>query len=230
MKVLVVEDTPEVVETIWLCLTVRWPDVVLVATGSGEEAIDLARSVAPDIVLLDLGLIDLYGLQVLKEIRHYSNVPVIIITANNEEVSRLKSFELGSDDYLVKPFSHIELLGSVKAALSRSSLAGTPSDEGLSSGGQSLMIELQNRRILYGGREIPLTATEWKLLSLLVHNHGQVVPYSKLARSAWETENVNLSTIQTSLRNLASKLGDDPRNQSFIEFVEDEGYTLSLGV
>src|SRR5262245_2125147 len=177
MKVLVIEDEAEVTEAITLCLTVPWPGLVLIATESGEEAIHLAKWFKPDVVLLDLALADVYGLHVLKEIREFSDMPVVVVTANGEETSRVQSHELGSDDYLVKPFSHIELLGSIRAALSRPHHS---SSESPASPFQfaSLVIDLPGRRVIRNGHEVQLTSTEWRLLIALLHGQGEVVSYA----------------------------------------------------
>src|SRR5258708_10753069 len=171
IKVLVVEGASEVVDTIILSLSMRWPDIRLVATPSGSEAIQFAQNAAPDIVLLNLTLSDIYGLQVLRELHLLSNVPVIIITGNSAETVRLKSFEMGPADYLLKPFSHIELLGCVASVLNRTGIARGGPRAG-SAPEANLVIDLVNLRVLQAGVENKLTGTKQKILTLLVLHHA----------------------------------------------------------
>lgn len=227
MKTLVIEDAPEVVDSIILCLTVRWPDIVLIATDSGGDAVQFARSLSPDVVLLDLALPDVYGMQVLREIRNFSNAPVIIVTANKEETSRVMGFDLGSDDYLIKPFSHIELLGSIKAALSRTRQDERPPDESpVKSWG--LVIDLTGHRVVQSGSEIRLTPTEWGVLTALIRNQGQIVPRAGLISDGWGARKATPAALNLCIRHLRMKLGDNPRRPRLIRLHQDEGYSLDL--
>lgn len=228
MRVLVIEDAPEVVESIILCLTIRWPELVLIATGSGSEAIPFARATTPDLILLDLKLTDLYGLQTLKEIRRFSGVPVIIITARDDETSRQQCLEMGADDYLVKPFSHIELLGSIEAALARNIPAKAQEEHEELAGGSGLVIDLPGHRVMRNGLEISLTIIEWRVLIALLHNQGHISTYAGLAREGWGTDAVTRSTIASCVRLLRAKLGDNPHKPDLIRLVQNEGYSLIL--
>lgn len=120
MKIMVVEDDPDVVEALKLCFSLRWPEAAVVATDLGSKAASLAKTESPDLVILDIGLPDVSGFEVLKEIRSFSPVPVLILTVHNDEASKVKGLELGADDYMVKPFTHIELLARMRAILQRS--------------------------------------------------------------------------------------------------------------
>lgn len=227
MKVLVVEDEAEVTEAITLCLTVPWPGLVLIATASGEEAVVLAKWFKPDVVLLDLALSDAYGLHVLKEIREFSDMPVVIVTANGEETSRVQSHQLGSDDYLVKPFSHIELLGSIRAALSRPhrSSAESPASPFQFT---SLVIDLPGRRVIRNGQEVDLTSLEWRLLITLLQGQGEVVPYSTLGDGREGEENITRSAAEKAFRSLSSKLSDDAGVVGPVQSHGKEGYRFAL--
>jgi len=227
MKALVIEDAPEVVETIGLCLTIRWPDTLLLSTGSGSKAIQLVDTEAPNIVLLDLGLPDSDGLQVMKEIRRFSDVPIIIVTAKGDEMSRVKGLELGADDYIVKPFSHTELLARVKAVLRRTQRPELWEDGGLING-PGFTVDLAGRRVLRAGAEVNLTATEWKLLTYLIRNQGRVISWTLLAERVWGTDYVTHSAIKMCVRRLRSKLGDDPQKPILIRSHRGEGYSLDL--
>lgn len=227
MRALVVEDSPEVVDTIALCLTIRWPDTTLLSAASGARALEFVEAEAPDIVILDLGLPDMDGLQVLKEIRRFSDVPVIIVTAKGDETARVKGLETGADDYIVKPFSHTELLARVKAVLRRTQQPGLWDDEGLISG-PGFTVDLGGRRVLRDGTEVDLTATEWKLLSYLVRNQGRVITYGMLAQRVWGSEYVSQSAIKMCIRRLRLKLGDDPRKANIIRSHRGHGYSFAV--
>ena len=134
MKVLVVEDIPEIVAAIRVCFTIRWPDTTVMSTAYGGDVLGLIETGAPDIVILDLGFPDMDGLQVLEQIRKFSDLPVIILTANSEEMVMVSGLELGADDYLTKPFSSTELMARAKAVLRRSHMPTLWGDEGLVNG------------------------------------------------------------------------------------------------
>ncbi|MFC1860183.1 response regulator transcription factor [Chloroflexota bacterium] len=110
MKVLIIEDDPEIVEVISLAFQIRWPEVKLVSTNLGEKGVELVESESPDVVILDLGLPDISGYDVLKEIRAFSTVPILILTVRGEETDVVRGLEWGADDYMVKPFRQLELL------------------------------------------------------------------------------------------------------------------------
>ena len=110
MKILIVDDVPEIVEVIGICLSIEWPQAVMVGASTGSEAISLAESEAPDMVLLDLGLPDMDGLDVLEEMRKHSSAPVIIVSARKQEKDQAEGIAAGADDYVAKPFSFKELM------------------------------------------------------------------------------------------------------------------------
>jgi DNA-binding response OmpR family regulator len=227
VKVLVVEDALEIVETIALCLTIRWPDTVLVSTASTRRAVLLAETEMPDLVLLDLGLPDGDGLGVLVDIRRFSDVPVIIVTAKDEELSRVKGLEMGADDYIVKPFSHTELLARVKAVLRRWQRPELWQDEGLVSL-PGFTVDLSGHRVVRNGVQIDLTSIEWKLFSYLIRNRGRVLQWSMIAQRIWGSEYVTHSAIKMCIRRLRLKLGDNPQHPSLIRSHRGEGYSLVL--
>src|SRR5436309_245675 len=131
MKTLIVEDADEVVETLSLLLAIRWPDCTVISTKTGFQAPLLVETEAPDLVLLDLGLPDVDGLEIVQEIREFSDVPIIVVTAHEGEISRVKCLERGADDYINKPFSHTELLARVRAVLRRTSMPELRRDQGI---------------------------------------------------------------------------------------------------
>lgn len=122
MKVLVIEDDAEVVEAVSTCFEMRWPDATVISTSEGGKGVELVETELPDIVILDLGLPDIDGFKVLQQIRLFSNVPILILTVRDQKLDIARGLELGAEDYLTKPFDHIEFLARVKAVLRRTSM------------------------------------------------------------------------------------------------------------
>lgn len=227
MKVLVVEDDPQTVETIELCFSIRWPDATVQATQKGGSAVSMVEADRPDLVLLDLGLPDLDGLTVLKDIRSVSDVPVIVVTARSEEVSRIKGLEIGADDYIVKPFSHTELLARAKAVLRRSGMQAMRDDAGTVRG-KGFTIEGGNRRVVVAGREVYLTPVEANMLGHLSHNEGKVVAAEALKEKVWGSGDIADSALKACIRRLRLKIERDPHSPQIILSHRGKGYVFYL--
>ena len=227
MTVLIVEDAEEVVESIRLCISLRWPDCTTLTTPQGNEALRLLRSESPDMVILDLALADGDGLDFLKEIRKFSDVPLLIVSAAADEVSRVRGLELGADDYIMKPFSHSELLARMRAALRRAHMPELWKDEGVVTG-EKISIDLAAGRVYVDGAEAPFSATEWKLLAYLVRNEGKVISTRALAQNVWGLNYVENSTIKMCIRRVRLKLGDDTQSPRLIRSYRGRGYSFQL--
>ena len=113
MKLLIIEDDPIISETVTICFNLRWPEAEVVATDSGEEGVKLAGSESPDVIILDVGLPGMDGYHTLRQLREFTDAPAIMLTARDDELAKVKGLEWGADDYITKPFSHIELLAEV---------------------------------------------------------------------------------------------------------------------
>jgi DNA-binding response OmpR family regulator len=227
MKALLVEDAPEIVESIALCLSLRWPQTTVLSTSKGAEGIRLVHAEAPDFVILDVGLPDLEGFDVLRQIRKFSDVPVAIVTVKGDEVSKVKGLELGADDYIVKPFSHTELLARINAILRRSRMT-YGSEDGGTVAGEGVEIDLAARRVVVAGRDLELTLMEWDLLAYLVRNEGRVIPHDVLAERVWQTQYIGRSAIKMCVRRLRAKLGDDGEGPVTIRSHRGRGYSLVI--
>ena len=125
MKIVVVDDSPEIVEVVSICLQLRWSDAILLSAGNGIKGLEMVRAQKPDIVILDVNLPDLDGFEILQEIRRFSRVPVVMLTVKGKDLDIARGLALGADDYVVKPFSNIELIARVETAM-RHSNAGNP--------------------------------------------------------------------------------------------------------
>jgi two-component system response regulator VicR len=222
MKVLLIEDDREIIDAISLAFQIRWPEAELVSTRLGQKGVDLVESEAPDIVILDLGLPDISGFEVLQQFRRFSNVPTIILTVRSDEVDIVKGLEWGADDYIVKPFRQLEFLARVKALIRRQNY---PEQETITSG--PLRLETATGQLHSDGKEIALTTTEGLILTHLMRNAGHVVTHSSLAEAVWgEDYPGSVDSLKVHIRRLREKIEPDPSNPRFILTRSGIGYLL----
>ncbi|HEX9975679.1 MAG TPA: response regulator transcription factor [Dehalococcoidales bacterium] len=223
MKVLIIEDDKEIVDAISLAFQIRWPEAKVVSTRLGKKGVEQVESEAPDIVILDLGLPDINGFEVLRQIRLFSNVPIIILTVRAEETDIVKGLEWGADDYIVKPFRQLELLARVKALIRRH----TPSEEEPLVVGP-LRLEATTGQLFHDSQEIALTITESRLLSHLMRNAGHVVTHSSLAEAIWGNDYPGAAdSLKVHIRRLREKIEADPSHPQFILTKAGVGYFLA---
>ena len=197
----------------------------VITAGEGIEAIALARERHPDLVVLDLGLPRLDGLEVAKRLRRESSVPIIMLTARVEESDRLAGLELGADDYITKPFSPRELVARVRAVLRRVE-PGSGSAGVLSRA--DLVIDTARMKVTRAGTPIELTATELQLLAALARQPGRILTRAQLLDAARGTQEESFErAIDTHIKNLRRKLESDPRNPRYLLTVYGLGYKFA---
>lgn len=225
MKVLIVEDNPEISTAIGVAIQIRWPDVQIVTTHLGERGVDMVETDKPDIVILDLGLPDISGYEVLKRLRLFSVVPVLILTVRSDEDDIVKGLEYGADDYMVKPFRRLELLSRVQALLRRyASFQDT--EEPLVCG--QLTLNPSNGQLTYKGQQVKLTNTERRILQHLMRNHGHVVTLSSLAEAVWGGDYPDAAnSLKVYIRRLREKIEDNPGEPRLILTTSGIGYSLA---
>jgi len=224
MRILVVDDEPDVVESIRLGFTLLWREVEVLGTATGEAALDIVERQAPDIVLLDVGLPDKDGFAVLRELRAFSDVPVVMLTARDDAMDKVKGLELGADDYVTKPFNHLELTARVKAVLRRLDMPA-PASRAPSFRSGDLEVDFAKQEVRLRGERVVLTPTEYKLLYHLVRNAGHVLQHGTLLAKVWGREYVDeVDYIRVYIRRLREKLGDDPEHPRFIQTERRLGY------
>ena len=223
MKVLVIEDDVATVEAIRLCLEIHRPDTSATLTAKGIEGIELLRGETPDVVILDLGLPDIDGIRVLEQIRQFSDVPVLIVSARDTQDSIVKGLELGAEDYIVKPFDHRDLLERLDNVIRLSQMPRPRAGEVQIKGG-GLEIDLGARRVTVAGNPVELTPIEWGLLTHLVENEGGMVPLQRLVREVWKNNSIDSSTMRSTVSRLRTKLGDDPHAPRIILSEHGVGY------
>jgi DNA-binding response OmpR family regulator len=224
MKILIIEDNPEIQEAVSLIFELHWPGASVVSTAEGGQGISMIETESPDIIILDLGLPDIDGYKVLKEIREFSDTPVIILTARGEEIDKVRGLELGSDDYIVKPFSHMELLARVRAVLRRSHFPELKGSENPIITA-NLSIDFASRSITKGGKTVKLTPTELSLLQLLVRNENKVLTHHTMLAKVWGEEYTDsYDYLKVYMQRLRDKLEDDPSNPTVILSERGVGY------
>jgi len=224
MKVLIIEDDQAIVEAISLAFRIRWPEAKVVSTHLGEGGVDLAEKEAPDVVILDIGLPDTDGFDVLKRIRLFSSVPVLILTVRSEEFDVVKGLEWGADDYMVKPFRQLELLARVKALMRRQ----TTADEGTTLTLGSLRFHPATLECFQDQKEISLTRTEGQILRHLMESAGRVVAYSSLSERVWGEDYPGAAdSLKVYIRRLREKLETDPSNPKLILTKASIGYLMA---
>ncbi len=178
-RVLVVDDEPQMLRALSINLRARGYELDLAQTG--KEALRLVASEHPDVVVLDLGLPDLDGMEVIAGIRGWSPVPIVVLSARDREADKVAALDAGADDYVQKPFGMDELLARLRAALRRAS----PSDEEAVVETPDFTVDLGAKRVLRQGREVRLTATEWHIVEVLVRNAGRLVTQRQLLQEVW---------------------------------------------
>ena len=223
MKVLLIEDDREIIDAIALAFQIRWPEAEVISTRLGEKGYEMVETEAPDIVIIDLGLPDISGFEVLREIRVFSRVPIIILTVRSDEADVVKGLEWGADDYIIKPFRQLELLARVKALIRREH---PEEEEALVSG--RLHLDTVTGQLEHNGKEIALTVTENHILSHLMKNVGRVVTHSSLAEAVWGDDYPGATdSLKVHIRRLREKIEADPSHPELILTRTGVGYFLA---
>ncbi len=217
MKVLIVEDNPEVIEIITQTFKLRWPEVNLISTFLGKEGVELVKKELPDIVILDLGLPDMDGFQVLQQIRGFSDVPLVILTVRGDEELRIKGLEEGADDYIVKPFSPGELVARLRAVLRRSLIPETTTkvdDESFI--GINLKIDVSSQSVFINDKLVNMGPREYDLLYHLVSNKGMVLSKEMLMTEVFPEHKGDTQFLEVYIKKLKEKLEANPDNPKMI--------------
>uniref|UniRef100_UPI0040570A9C response regulator transcription factor n=1 Tax=Agathobacter sp. TaxID=2021311 RepID=UPI0040570A9C len=222
--ILIADDEKEIRDILKLLLTGEGYEVL--SAENGQEAIDFA---APeiDLYILDVNMPQLSGFMAAAKIRETYDAPIIFLTAYSAESDKVMGFSAGADDYIVKPFSNMELLMRVKAILRRSSRTvseptpQTPENRILF---RDLILDQDNQSVLRGNEVITLTYTEFKILELLVTHKKKIYSLDNIYQSIWEEEPVGDSAIMVHIKNIRKKIGDDSRNPKYIKTAWGKGY------
>ncbi len=222
VRILVAEDEPRYVWAIRTNLEARNYEVI--TASDGQQAVQLAADVQPDLVLLDIKMPGMNGYEACRRIREFSAMPIIMITAMAEEADKVLGLDSGADDYVTKPFSVPELLARVRAALRRAELTEAPQSDACFEAGE-LRVDLAKQRVFVRGQEIALTPTEYRLLCELVKQPGRVLVPAYLTERVWgpgyeEADRL----IRQAIHRLRRKIEADPRNPKYIHTRSGMGY------
>jgi two-component system response regulator VicR len=231
-KILVVDDEPAVTDL--LVYNLRKAGYEPLVAAQGREALRLARQHDPDLILLDLMLPELDGLDVCRELRRTSRVPIIMITARGEEIDRVVGLELGADDYVAKPFSVRELMARIKAVLRRTEpddLRGTDTDQSgageLRAAGE-LRMDIDSRLTYVNGTALDLTRLEFDILHLMLSNAGRVLTRERLLELAWGYDYTgDTRAVDSAMKRLRAKLRRASAPADLIETVRGVGYRFN---
>ncbi len=229
MKFLLIEDDHEIVETINLLLEMRWTGAYLISTISGQKGIELARTESPDAVILDLGLPDIDGFQVLEQIRGFSDVPLLILTVRGEEMMKVRGLEAGADDYVTKPFSPVELLARLRAMTRRTQVTEKTSDYHIKPFIRGrLRVDFSSGEVSIEGKPVKINPREYDLLQLFVNNPGVEFTNEFLLEKVFDQdENRDMAYLQYLVKNLKDKMEVKSGNPTMIVEIEDRGYMFA---
>jgi two-component system, OmpR family, alkaline phosphatase synthesis response regulator PhoP len=220
-KILLVDDEAAIVQS--LRYNLERSGYAVTAAGDGRTAVALAASEQPDLVILDIMLPLLDGIEACKEIRKTSSVPIIMLTAKDQEFDKVLALELGADDYVTKPFSLGEIIARVKARLRRTEVDLEQRDESITIG--EITIDRSRQRLMVRGEVVALAPKEFRLLHVLMENRGRIVTRQMLLEKVWgydfEGEH---QTISVHIRWLREKIESDPNNPRHIITVRSRGY------
>jgi DNA-binding response OmpR family regulator len=223
MTFLVAEESRDAAHAIEFSAQMSWPGCRVITAGSGSDALARFAEEHADAVLLDVQLRPSDGFEVCRQIREMSNVPIMMLSADNAVVDKIRAFDLGADDYLVRPFDQLELMARLRALLRRAEM-GTADAFGEYACGD-LAIDFRLHTVRCNGREVRLTSTEFRLLEVLVRNAGMTMPHHVLLDRVWGSEwSGRPGYLKVFVRRLRQKLDDDAERPRYIETVWGTGY------
>ncbi len=221
LKLLIAEDAGDVAEVVAFGMRMVWPDCRVRTAVNGEEAIKRFAEEQPDLVVLDVSMPPPDGFEVCRRIREISGVPILMLTVRDGTLDKVRALDLGADDYLTKPFDHLELLARLRALLRR---AGRP-PAGARVAMGDLSLDCATREVRLRGEVVKLTSTEYRLLEELVRHTGTVLPHRHLLEQVWGPGYVgDTHYLKVFVRRLRSKLGDDSEHPRYIQTEWGIGY------
>ena len=223
--VLVIEDDLAIQRFLRVSLTGTGYQVV--ESETGKDGLLQAASRQPDLIILDLGLPDVDGIEVVKQLRQWSAVPVIIVSARGKEQDKIVALDAGADDYLTKPFSVGELMARVRVALRHAAVANAETGDPVFTF-QDLKVDLLHRRVIVGERQVHLTPNEFKLLATLVKHAGMVMTHRQLLKEVWGPGSGNETHyLRVYMNQLRQKLESDPARPRYLLTEPAVGYRLA---
>lgn len=246
LKLLIADDAPDVSEVVAFGARIAWPDCVVHTVASGQAALDHFAHDPADLVILDVAMPAPDGFEVCQRIRAVSQVPILMLTVRDATLDKVRALELGADDYLTKPFDHLELLARLRALVRRSLISASPplqppsplpGQRQIQGTGKVVVddfsLDYAAEEVCIGGERIPLTSTEYRLLEELVRNAGNALSHRQLLERVWGPEYVGETHyLKVFVQRLRQKLNDNPQRARYIHTEWGRGYrftSLSLG-
>ncbi|SRR5699024_6551163 len=224
VTVLIVEDDKYISN--FICMTLKQEGYRYIKTAMGREAISLSYANNPDVIILDLGLPDMDGSQVIEHIRSYSEKPIIVVSARQEEAEKIKALDLGADDYVVKPFYMGELLARIRVAVRKTKNTDTEMMETFER--DYLKIDFVKRMVYIDNKEVHMTPIEYKLLVLFVTNRGKVLTHNQILSKIWGYgEGGDANSLRVFMATLRRKIEKDTTNPRFIITEVGVGYRFT---
>lgn len=224
VTVLIVEDDKYISN--FICMTLKQEGYRYIKTAMGREAISLSYANNPDVIILDLGLPDMDGSQVIEHIRSYSEKPIIVVSARQEEAEKIKALDLGADDYVVKPFYMGELLARIRVAIRKTKNTDTEMMESFER--DYLKIDFVKRMVYIDNKEVHMTPIEYKLLVLFVTNRGKVLTHNQILSKIWGYgEGGDANSLRVFMATLRRKIEKDTTNPRFIITEVGVGYRFT---
>ena len=221
LRVLVIDDEPQIRKLLKVSLGAHGYDVH--ESMSGMDSVVQAADIKPDLVILDLGLPDIDGKEVVRRLREWSDVPILILTARDQEKEKIDALDAGADDYITKPFSMGELLARMRVSVRRSAHVGE--DPVIQCG--DLSIDLAQRRVTVDAQEIKLTPTEYDIIKILAQNAGKVLTHRQLLKAVWgDTYSDDTHYIRVYIGQLRRKIEPNPTQPRYIVTESGVGYRL----
>ena len=226
-SVLIVEDDLKILRVFATSLEAEGYNVI--HAGSGQRAIEEVRTRNPDIILLDLGLPDIDGLALVPTIREYTATPIIVVSAREQDADKVKALDAGANDYLTKPFSVLELLARIRVALRSHARVGSTPRTIIAFGDYHL--DLVGRRLMFEGRQVPLSATEFKLLATLARHPDEVVTANTLLKETWGAAHQDKKGyVRVYMHSLRQKLESEPTRPRYLVNEAGLGYRLNTRI
>src|SRR3954471_1250437 len=224
-RILLVEDELPIRKFVGAALAAA--NYQLDEAGTAAQALQHARQLPPDLVILDLGLPDLDGQEVIRRLREWFAPPIIVLSARDQDQQKITALDNGADDYLTKPFSTGELLARVRVALRHANRTGDDAGKTSFEFGD-LKVDLSARRVFVSGAEVPLTPNEYKLLTTLIRNAGKVLTHRQLLKEVWGPDQVQETHyLRVFMANLRRKLEADPARPRYLLTEQGVGYRLA---
>lgn len=223
--ILIVEDDERICNFISAILTSN--DYHIIKTNKGKEAVSMAASHAPDLILLDLGLPDLDGIEVIKTIRQWTEIPIIVVSARGQELEKVEALDLGADDYLTKPFGTSELLARIRTGIRHSPIGvniSCPVLERITVG--EIEINYSKRLVYVAGNEVHLTPIEYKIIVLLSKNIGKVLTHDYIMREIWGPYTNERQALRVNMANIRRKLEVNAAEPKYIVTEVGVGYRM----